>query len=309
MTDMSETSEPTPGPARRWLLIGAPMEGSGKRRGEVKAPSALRAAGLVEGLDAVDFGDLPVVISDSSRDPSTGVIGYGQLVAGSGLIADAVSSALHAGWKPLLVGGCCSVLPGALAGASRYAGPVRMIFVDGHLDLFTPRNTRTGELAGMALAVVTGHDCEELKAVAGNAPLVEPRDLFIIGDADGSRRAASGAEEAATAIPDARVFDARSTTSLGADVVANRVAALAGGDAAQPCWLHLDVDVLDGSVMPAVSFPVTGGIDWDDLESLITIIGRSVKLLGVSLAGLNVDLDARLESSRRLARILATALR
>lgn len=301
---MGEVCEPaSPG---KWLLIGAPMEGSGTGRGEVRAPRALRDAGLVGRIGAVDFGDLPVAIGDDRRDPDAGIIGYEQLVHGTNVIADAVSSALHAGWRPLLVGGCCSILPGALAGMRRHTGPAKLVFVDGHLDLFTPGDTRTGELAGMALAAVTGYGPAPLTGIGGAAPLVEPADLLVLGDADAARREAYGGAEAATAIPDAHVFDAESIRSAGSRAIAERSAALVGRDDV-PFWLHLDVDVLDGSVMPAVSFAVDGGIGWAELETLLEGFGRDPRLAGVSLAGLNADRDDRGTSAHRLTSLFVAA--
>ncbi|MEU7864307.1 arginase family protein [Nonomuraea sp. NPDC049141] len=292
--------------SRRWLIIGAPMEGSGTRRGEIDAPGSFRRAGLVNELDAVDFGDLPVVVTDSRRDPSAGIIGYHQIVTGTGLIADAVSSALLAGWRPFLLGGCCSILPGALTGLRRHTGPAKLIFIDGHLDLFTPRDTRTGEVAGMALAIVTGYAAETASALAGPAPLVEPGDVLAIGDADGARRQASNAAEAATAIPDARVLDATSIHSMGAEAMAERTAALIDREG-MPFWLHLDVDVLDEKVMPAVSFPVSTGIGYSEAEVLLRALGRDARLIGVSVAGFNARRDPQEESARRMTKLLGSA--
>jgi arginase len=277
---------------RRWLVIGAPMDGSGTSRGEAGAPRAFRDAGLVDRLGAVDFGDLPVTIDDDRRDPSAGIIGYQGLVHGTSVIADAVSSALHAGWRPFLIGGCCSILPGALAGMRRHTGPAKLVFLDGHLDLFTPSDTRTGELAGMALAAVTGYGPAPLTTIAGHAPLVEPADVVALGDADAARRRDYGGAEAAAAIPDAHVFDAESILSAGAAAVAERAVALVD-QGAMPFWMHLDADILDASVTPAVSYPVEGGIGWAELEILLGTLGRDPRLAGVSLAGLNVNRDHR----------------
>lgn len=291
----------------RWLVIGAPMDGSGADRGEGGAPGALRDAGLVQRIEAVDFGDLPVTIDDDRRDPSAGIIGYGELVHGTNVIADAVSSALHAGWRPFLIGGCCSILPGALAGMRRHTGPAKLIFLDGHLDLFTPSDTRTGELAGMALAAVSGYGPAPLTTIAGPGPLVEPADVLVLGDADASRRRAYGGAEAATAIPDAHVFDAESILSIGAAAVAERAAAFVD-QGALPFWMHLDVDVLDASVMPAVSYPVEGGIGWAELEILLGTLGRDRLLAGISLAGLNVNRDHRGEFVRLLTSLFNASL-
>ncbi|MEU8310428.1 arginase family protein [Actinomadura sp. NPDC048955] len=302
---MREASGPVS--PRQWLIIGAPMDGSGTDRGEASAPGALRNAGLVAHLSAVDFGDLPVAISDARRDPSVGIIGYQQLVHGTSVIADAVSSALHAGWRPFLIGGCCSILPGALAGMRRHNGPAKLVFVDGHLDLFTPSDTRTGELSGMALGAVTGYWPARLTPISGVTPLVEPADVLALGDADAPRRRVYGAAEAATAIPDAHVFDARAILSSGPALIAERAAAIIDQDDTL-FWMHVDVDVLDGSLRPAVGYVVDGGIGWSELEILLRTFAHDPRLAGISLANLNVKCDHNGEFIDRLTSLLAAIL-
>ncbi|WP_344216753.1 arginase family protein, partial [Kribbella sancticallisti] len=147
----------------------------------------------------------------------------------------------------------------------------------------------------------------DVRALAGDVPLVEPGDVLVLGDADGPRRQLAGAAEASIAIPDARVFDASAIRAAGVEMVADRMAALIEREN-MPFWLHLDIDVVDGSVMPAVSFPVSGGLDWGELDVLLRPIGRDHRLAGVSLAGLNVDRDPGREYTAQVAEVLTSLL-
>ena len=58
-----------------------------------------------------------------------------------------------------------------------------------------------------------------------------------------------------------------------------------------PMWLHLDVDVLDPSAMPAVTYPQPGGPDLDQLAAVLTPLAASPGLVGVSVADFRPDLD------------------
>jgi arginase len=53
----------------RWSVLGAPLDCSGRSRGEERGPAALRAAGIVERLDAVDLGDVDAHMHDPRRTP------------------------------------------------------------------------------------------------------------------------------------------------------------------------------------------------------------------------------------------------
>jgi arginase family protein len=51
-----------------------------------------------------------------------------------------------------------------------------------------------------------------------------------------------------------------------------------------PVWLHLDVDVLDPDALPAVTYPQSEGLDWDQLEAVMQRVAQSPSLIGVSVA-------------------------
>lgn len=82
--------------AAGWALVGPPLDCSGTNRGEARAPEALRRAGLDEAVSR-DAGDTEARIDDPTRDPRTGVIGFGQLVEASSEIRSAVAGSLSAG--------------------------------------------------------------------------------------------------------------------------------------------------------------------------------------------------------------------
>ena len=72
---------------------------------------------------------------------------------------------------PFLVGGCCTLVPGALAGARDGLGQVGLAYVDGHLDTYDGQTSPTGEAADMPVSVIAGNGPEDWSAEVG-APLV-----------------------------------------------------------------------------------------------------------------------------------------
>jgi arginase len=79
--------------------------------------------------------------------------------------------------------------------------------------------------------------------------------------------------------------------------------------AGRPAWLHLDLDVLDADVLPAVTYPQAEGLEWDELIALARPLAAAATLLGISLADFNPDRDPDGTHAKRvvagLARILS----
>src|SRR5215217_8875676 len=106
------------------VLVGAPLVYSGTDRGEARPPEALRDAGLAERTGPRDAGDVDATVDDPNRDARTGVVGFEQIRRASSEINSAVAEVLDEGGKPLVVGGDCTVLVGALAAAKERLGRV-----------------------------------------------------------------------------------------------------------------------------------------------------------------------------------------
>ena len=73
-------------------------------------------------------------------------------------------------------------------------------------------------------------------------------------------------------------------------------------------WIHLDADVLDPSIMPAVDCPEPGGLTADELTTLLARLVRSPRFAGMDVTILDPELDPDGSSQRVLVDILAKAL-
>src|SRR6478672_2924842 len=164
-------------------VLGVPIDSVGRSGGTELAPAKLRSLGLVEALSGHDEGDLDVRIRGDDRDPVTGIIASDDILTTSVAIRAAVSRSLSGGARPLLIGGCCTELVGALAGARDVFGRVGLAYLDGHLDLYDGETSPTGEAADMPVAVVLGRgpsvwvDAAGSVTEPGRVRLVGPRDL------------------------------------------------------------------------------------------------------------------------------------
>lgn len=246
-----------------WFLLGAPWDCSGYDRGEARVPGALRRAGLVDSVD-VDLGDAVTVIGKSRRDDATGVLAVSGTIAAAHALAGALREGIgtHPGRRPLVLGGDCSLLLGVFAHLRAGLGEVGLWLVDGHPDYVDASASETGETADLQLAVLTGDGPPGLVGLGTAAPMVQSRHVALIGHRTRDLDAASRAELAR--LPD-------DVLTLGSPTVLDdphRAGSRAAGWADRlgvPMWLHIDVDVLDPSVMPAVTYPQGSGPDLDQL--------------------------------------------
>jgi arginase len=73
-------------------------------------------------------------------------------------------------------------------------------------------------------------------------------------------------------------------------------------------WIHLDVDVLDVVIMPAVDYHLDGGLCFSDLSELLKIILGSGRAVGLDITILNPDLDVDGSVIRRFVSSLVSGL-
>lgn len=283
-------------------MIGVPVDSVGRSGGTEHAPRALRELGLPEALGASDRGDLDVRIRGDERDPETGIVASDDVLETTAVVRAAVADAVSGGDRPLLAGGCCSELPGALAGARDAEGAIGLAYLDGHLDLYDGDTSPTGEAADMPISVVLGRGPAAWVEAAGGAGAAAER-VSIVGyrDRDESIRHGMAQPQELDPEPDHRPVETvrESGPRRTGEEVAARLAALG------PFWLHFDVDVLDQGAFPATDYLMPGGLDWGEAGSLLEPLLRSEAMIGTSIACYNPEKDPGGGCGRALVAALA----
>jgi arginase len=74
-------------------------------------------------------------------------------------------------------------------------------------------------------------------------------------------------------------------------------------------WIHLDVDVLDQEVMPAVDSPNPGGLSFSELTTVLTSLLDSPRVVGMNVGIYDPELDPDRSLGRALVDALVTAFR
>ena len=270
----------------------------GHEPGAWKAPAALHSAGLSRQLKAERVVSLPHPRYAFDAEPGTTVRNGHAMRAYSEALADEVQHALAAGHFPLVIGGDCSVLLGM-----RRAGPSGLVHVDGHADFFHPGNYSTsvpGSAAGMDLALVTGRGDPLLTDWGPDrSPLVADADVVQVGERDTADPAYPFADYLRTAI---HRLSIERCLALGPAAAAQQALALVKPGR---LWLHVDVDVLDQAVMPAVDSPGTPGFDFGQLGTLVRGLLASGRVVGADVTIFDPELDTGGAIAQRLAACLA----
>lgn len=298
--------------SRSITILGAPSSigirpyDDGSPRHLDQAPRALREQGLAGRLAARDAGDVfPPPYLDLIRPAGRprneeGVAGYSRALALS------VAGAAEDGAFVLVLGGDCSVVLGSLLGVQRPGGsPVGLVYVDAHGDFATPELSRTGSAASMCLALAVGRGDTPLARLGGEAPLVNPADVVLIGRRDEADSPWYG-QEALRALP---ILDLPHVTVRERGSAA--IARLALERLTRPgfggFWIHVDADVLDPAVLPAVDSPEPGGLEIDELAELLVPLVRHPRALGLELTIYDPALDPDRSSAARLVALLERA--
>jgi arginase len=284
-------------------VIGVPYTSSGRTDGEARAPSVVRAAGLLDALavesDVVDYGDVPVPSATSDRDPETGIIAPAALAGMIDTVSSSVRRALDEPRLPLVIGGECPLLLGCLEAARAEFGRIGLLFVDGHEDAWTPQQSTTGEAADVELGFVLGlTHATGMPDLEARLPLVQLEDTVVLGPRDGMELVEAGVPSLAEAVA---FLDDIQLRNGDLDTTART---LAGRLHARPghWWFHLDLDVLSTEAMPAVRYPQPGGLDWSDLTVLTAATLQTPGIVGWDITIYNPDLDA---DGRGAARIVS----
>ncbi|WP_406496789.1 arginase family protein [Streptomyces sp. NBC_01604] len=302
-TGLTEVSD-----VRDVAVIEAPSVLGLRPTGVEELPRALLGAGLAEGLGAVRAGRVEPPAYDARRDPDTGVLNPDGIAAYSLALADAVGGVLDHGRFPVVLGGDCSILLGSLLALSR-RGRHGLLFLDGHTDFYQPAAEPTGEVASMELALVTGRGPDVLADLEGRGPLVRDADVVALGFRDAEESAAAGMQPLSAGLHAMDLYEVR---ALGVDRAAGSAVDLLAADrpgGADGYWIHLDADVLDDAIMPAVDYRLPDGLAWQELETVLRTALSGPGAVGFDVTIFNPRLDPDGSIAARLTECLVRAFR
>lgn len=275
--------------------LGLKPPAPGKEPGVRRLPEGLARAGLPAALAARWGGRVAPPAYSHEIDPATGIRNAPAIARYSAGLAEAVGAAIDRGAFPLVLGGDCSILLGNLL-ALRRRGRYGLFFLDGHADFATPQTSPSHGAAGMDLSLSTGRGPAALSDLEGLGPLVRDEDVVILGFRD--------EEHLPREIAARRVAELR---SVGIRETARREIARLRAGGVGGFWIHLDADVLDPGLFPAVDTPEPGGLLLEELAELLGELLASDLAAGLEVCIYDPDLDPDGRCARDLAGALAAS--
>lgn len=299
---------------RRTTLIEAPSNlgltppTTGSVPGCYKLAGALRERGLPRRIGAEDGGVVvPPRYDRGAWKPGDGTAHAAPLAAYSRRLADRIEHHVRAGDFTVVLGGDCSLALGSSL-ALRRVGRYGLAYLDGHDDFRHPGNApHMSAAGGEGVALITGRGQDDLTDLEGLRPYVRDEDIVLLGLRDPENEPENLFDEltsldiAHTAVSTLR--------EQGPEATARQALARLEAPGLDGFWVHMDADVLDPTVMPAVDSAEPGGLFPDELRTLLSLLAASPRCAGLQLAIYDPDRDdAEGSCAALLADLVADAL-
>jgi arginase len=290
-------------------LIGAPSDVAAGARGACMGPDAIRVAGLPAALAGLGYTvcDAGNLVGPAGGD--TGAIhGYrhlGDATRWAEATHGAVKNALGHGECPVLMGGDHSLSIGSVAAVAAHCRsrgtPLTVLWMDAHADFNTAETSPSGNIHGMAAAMLCGHGPDALCGLGPGRPILTPDRIVHLGV-----RSVDAAEKSAVARAGLAVHDMRRIDESGMRPVMDSVLAEVTTRGAH-LHLSLDLDVMDPGIAPGVGTVVPGGLTYREAQLGMEMIHDSGALGSLDIVEVNPARDTRNRTANLAVELVQSA--
>ncbi len=290
----------------RFKLITAESDFGAGKQGAAKGPLA-----LINELRSLDFNHIdtynyilmePRVGNDRTETP------YGKnietITEFQNNVWRSISEILQLGKIPFILSGDHSSANALISGVKDFYANSRIgvIWIDAHADLHSPYTTPSGNIHGMPIAALMGHDhremarnepkeitkklWEDMKRLGRRriVPKLQPQDLVFI-----ALRSTEVEEEKIIAKENIKTFRPDDIRQLGIEkVLENTLSHLRN---CEYIYVSFDVDSLDSSISVGTGTPVEDGLSLDQAHYLLKSLLAKKNLVGFEITEVNPELD------------------
>jgi len=257
----------------------------GQEPGVKKLPAWLRRHGFHQSIAPAEVMSLAPPPYRTERDEESRVLNAGAIIQYANEQASLLTRVLSEGKLPLVIGGDCSILLGA-ALALKSRGNYALFYLDGHTDFMGPELSQSGGLGGMAAAVVAGRGHEKLGNINGQGPYIQEKYVWCVGNREYDEE-----YERSIINSEAKYVSLAMLREEGINTCVNSFLEMVERENLDGFWLHIDVDVLDDEIMPAVDSRTPDGLRYDEFNQLVATLLSSARATGAEITILDPDLD------------------
>jgi len=257
----------------------------GKEPGVKRLPDWFQRHNLHKILDPENTLRLDPPKYNNTKDSETQILNANSLIEYAREQAYLVNNLLTRNKFPFILGGDCSILLGS-AIALKQKGNYALFYLDGHTDFMDISLSETGGVGGMAASIVTGNGHEKLTNILNLSPYIKEENLWCAGNReydDEYENEIRNSSATYISLKDLREKGISNCTTAFLSEVENKN--LDG------FWLHIDVDVLNDTIMPCVDSRTPDGLTYDEFNELTSYLFQSKKLCGLEITILDPDLD------------------
>jgi arginase len=180
-------------------------------------------------------------------------------------VARAVTRGRADDGRPVVVAcGDCLTALGTVAGLQAAGSEPGIVWFDAHGDVQTPETSSSGYLAGMALRLLTGYRPELIASRLGLKPVPEDR-IVLVGARDLDPPEVTYLDQAPIRRPQVSELS---------------VAGLPDG----PLFVHVDLDVVDGTQLPSLRYPTPDGPDAGQVADALSLLLSTGRVAAISIA-------------------------
>jgi len=219
-------------------------------------------------------------------DHETGIRNLPDIINYSRQYADVIKKVISGNQFPIVIGGDCSLLVGSML-ALKQLGTYGLAHIDGHTDYAIAKiSSSTGGVAGMDLAIVTGIGADVITNIDNLKPYVEENNT-----AQFANRCYDETFNGNFYNTDIFSSDLPDLRAKGMANTANEFIERLRENKVDGLWLHVDADVLNEEIMPAVDSPQEDGLSYKEIKTLLKTLLKSGLVSGLQLTIYDPDLD------------------
>jgi len=269
--------------------LGLIPKADGKLSGVTKMPEAFLNAGFLEKLKAEYRGEIPVPVYNRERDKENYILNSYPIREFSFALAKEVESVIRDGKFPLVLGGDCSILLGNMLALKRL-GHYGLFFLDGHSDFYQPSLQLTDSgVAGMDLAFATGRGNDVLSDLDDAKPLVRDEDIIVFGFRD--MEEAERLKMPPLSETKLKTFNLHQIREKGIEKSVGESLRKLRDNNLDGFWIHIDADVLDDEIMPAVDSRQPDGLSYEEFSRILRLLLSSGDAVGMHVGIFDPDMD------------------